>query len=88
VSEFLFGVMKVRPTRVQARALVRIARRHYVMFIEADMAGIGYQCWFAAPRSYGAPFDDQLASRVADDVAELGPLGPMDPQPKRRIKSK
>ena len=73
MSEFMFGVSRVKVSRQLARKLQQIAKRHGAYLVEANLPGTGYQRWFCAP-NLGHPFDNARAESVAADIArEVAP---------------
>ena len=71
MSEYMFGVSRVCPTRTAARRIERIAKKHGATLVEVRLPGTGYQRWFAGP-NLGSPFDGQLARDVTSDLTAAG----------------
>lgn len=73
MSEFMFGVSRVKVARKVARKMNAIAKRHGAYLVEADLPGTGYQRWFCK-RNEGAPFDGNTARAVEAEIAAAGLL--------------
>lgn len=71
MSEYMFGVSHVRPSRKVARRMRAIAKRHGAYLVECDLPGTGYQRWFAGPNC-GNPFDQAMSRAVYDDMRKAG----------------
>lgn len=71
MSEYHFGVSRVRILRRDAKEIERIAKKHGVTFIETTLPGTGYQRWFAGP-NLGYPFDKALSDAVYADMDASG----------------
>lgn len=73
MSEYMFGVSRVRPTRAAVRKMEKIAKEHDACLIEVDLPGTGYQRWFCAP-NLGFPFDRATSDGVRADMERAGLL--------------
>ncbi len=69
--EYMFGVRRGKIDRKIVRKIERIAKKHGVTFVYADIPGNGTQAWFAGP-NYGSPFDAALARSVFADLEKAG----------------
>lgn len=76
MSEYMFGMTKIKPSRSKVKKMEKICREEggdgyvEVNVKQGDCPGINngyYQGWFVGP-NLGAPFDQQLAKRVGDRV--------------------
>jgi hypothetical protein len=76
MSNFLFGVSTVRPSRTNARRMRQIAKRHGATLIEANFDD-GYRRWYVAP-NLGHPFDAAVSRAVADDLRHAGLIDDSD----------
>jgi hypothetical protein len=66
-GEFMFGVSPYQPTRSEAERMEAIATEHGATFIEADLPGQGYHCWFTCP-NIGAAEDELVCRAVLQEV--------------------
>lgn len=71
MSQHMYGVSRVRPTRAAAKRMQSIAARHESDLVEATLPGTGYQRWFTGP-NMGHPFDAAMSRAVADDLRRAG----------------
>ena len=71
MSEYMFGVSKIKPTRKAARQIDKIAKRHDAYLVEAVIPGSGYLRWFCAP-NMGSPFDSARSKAVHDELRAAG----------------
>ena len=80
MSEYMFGLLRSKPTRARARQMNRICRQEGgIAFVEVnrkegtrpEVNHGHYQGWFTAPNR-GNPFDVQLAARVRARLASEG----------------
>lgn len=72
MSEFMFGVSRLKYTATEARALKRIAKENGAAWVSVSGAQFGgTQSWFAA-RNLGEPFDSNRAKAVADAIEAAG----------------
>lgn len=71
MSQHMFSVSRNKPSRVNARKIASIAKRHKCDFIEYVDPGSKYQNWFSGP-NLGHPFDDAMARAVMGDLRAVG----------------
>ncbi len=71
MSQHMFSVSRNKPSRVNARKIASIAKRHACAFVEYVDPGDGYKNWFSGPNR-GAPFDDAMARAVMSDLRAAG----------------
>jgi hypothetical protein len=75
MSDFMFGVIRHKPTKREERVRERIANKHGATFVRIKQADGGFLGGFSA-RNYGEPFNRSLAFAVLSDVnAALGKEG-------------
>ena len=67
MSQFMFGVSRLKPTRKDAKIMARVAKKYECYFIETSLPGTGYQRWFSGP-NFGHPFDQAMAKAVYADL--------------------
>jgi len=75
MSEYMFGTSRVKPSRKDAKAMAKVAKKHRCSFIEVVLPGTGYQRWFSGPNR-GHPFDQTLSQGVYKDLETLGITDP------------
>ena len=77
MSEYMFGVTKIKPSVAEAFRRNRAARKrggYYVEVNRRENEAIGinggrYQGWFAIPNR-GAPFDQQAEQAILEEIKQ------------------
>lgn len=79
MSEYMFGVSTVRPTRAAAKKMNRVAEAEGAYLVEVTLPGEGYKRWFAGPNR-GFPFDNALSNAVYAGLEAAGLTDPVNGQ--------